>query len=154
MTLKAGKLRAKKLDEISEILPGLLAGGYLGARDIAGLRRSGVTHLLSLREEGPDGVAGFEHLHLPMLDSGDSVLSEVAANAARFIDASRGAGGTVLVYCDMGVNRTAAVIAGYLILKGWTLEAAIERIWQVRPVINIVEGYGLQLRALAEGPAE
>lgn len=152
MTLKAGKLRAKELDEISEIVPGLLAGGYLAARDIAVLRGSGVTHLLSLREERAEGIEDLEYLNLPMSDSGDSVLCEVASNAARFIDAARDAGGRVLVYCDMGVNRTAAVIAGYLILKGWSLEAATERISRVRSVINIIEPYNLQLRALAEEP--
>lgn len=55
----------------------------------------------------------------------------------------------MLVFCDLGVNRTAAVIAGYLILKGWTAEAAIERVSQARPVISIIEPYKLQLRALA-----
>ena len=149
MPLKAAKLRAKKLDEISEIVPGLLAGGYLAARDIGTLRRGGVTHLLSLREERPEENEGFESLHLPMSDSGDSSLSEVATSAARFIDTARDAGGRVLVFCDLGVNRTAAVIAGYLILKGWTAEAAIERVSQARPVISIIEPYKLQLRALA-----
>jgi protein-tyrosine phosphatase len=141
--------RAKIIDRLSEIVPGLFVGSYAGAKDVEKLRARRITHLLSVREEPPEGSEGFASLHLPMFDSGESRLEAIAGEAAVFIDAALGAGGGVLVFCDLGVNRSPALIAGYLIMKGWTLEAALTALLRGRTIVGIVEPYLVQLRALA-----
>jgi protein-tyrosine phosphatase len=138
---------------MGEVLPGLYLGGYAAVDDATALRAAGITHLLSLREDRVEGAGEIESLHLPMSDAGESSLEQLVHGAGTFIDSALRLGGRVLVYCDLGVNRTPALIAAYLIMKGWTLEDALGQVSRSRPVVGIVEPYMTQLRALAvEGP--
>jgi protein-tyrosine phosphatase len=149
MTLEAAKRRAGELDRIDEILPGIYLGGFAGVGNLAALRAAGITHLVSLREERPEDKDEFRFLHLPMSDSGESHLEALIPQAARFIDSALRGGGRVLVFCDLGINRSPALMAGYLISKGWSFERAFELIGRARSLMGVVEPYSTQLREMA-----
>jgi protein-tyrosine phosphatase len=132
-------------------MAGLLVGSYGAAEDSARLRAAGITHVVCLTDGEPLWPQGLASMHVPMSDWGDSSLSDLVAKAAPFIDEARSAGGRVLVFCMLGVNRSPALVAGYLVAKGWKLGDALEAVSSARPVVSIHDGYMAQLRRLSFG---
>ena len=45
-------------------------------------------------------------------------------------------GNMVLVHCVSGISRSATVVIGYLMLKGLSLDEAMNMVKKARPVIN------------------
>jgi len=146
--LDRARQRARRLDELSEVEPGLFVGGYAAAEGTERLRAAGITHVVALGDAVPEAAAQVRGLRLPMSDEGESDLWEVVANAAPFIDGARAAGGRVLVLCNQGVNRSPALIAAYLVASGVAPQRALELLSQARPIVNLHGRYLAQLTAL------
>jgi protein-tyrosine phosphatase len=133
-------------DRLSEILPHLCVGSYGAAEQAELLASLGITHAICLIEEIPEPVAALPHLHLPISDHGESDLREALATVVPFIESAREAGGRVLIFCALGVNRSPAVTAGYLrAVLGCSAEDAIAKIRSSRPFISIHHKYLSQL---------
>lgn len=69
--------------------------------------------------------------------------------AANFIEQQLNQGGTVLVHCKMGISRSAAMVAAYLILKeNMTFDDALNTIRQHRECIDLNMNFHCQLMYL------
>ena len=145
-------MRPGDLDRISEVLPYLCIGSYGAAENAGHLREQRITHVLCLLDQYPEAVASLPSLCLPMSDYGDSDLLQVLADAIPFIERVREAGGRVLVFCALGVNRSPALVAGYLRAKlGYSVSEALSTLASSRPFVSLHQEYLSQLERL-EGP--
>ena len=143
------------LDRISEVLPYLFLGSYGAAENAARLEDRQITHVICVLEEYPDTVASLPHLCVPMSDHGDTDLRQVVAVAVPFIEKARAAGGRVLVFCALGVNRSPTLVAAYLRMTlRCSTAGALSRITAARPFVSIHQKYLAQLEELEVSPAE
>lgn len=122
----------------SRILPGLAVGGQYRRRGWPRLERSGITGVLSLRDEYCDDAAGIapsSYLRLPTPDDEAPSMEQLREGVA-FIESELSRGGGVYVHCGAGVGRAATMAAAYLVAQGDEPEEAWARIRAVRPFIR------------------
>jgi protein-tyrosine phosphatase len=93
----------------------------------------------------PDGVAV---LVVPLEDHGAPSADELHF-AGSIVAGLMGDGGTVLVHCHAGVERAPTVACAALVLQGWPLEEAYQRVVQARPSALPTDGQLAALTALA-----
>lgn len=137
------------LDRISRVLPWLYVGSYGAAENVEALRAEGITHAVCLLDRAPDSLSIIPSICLSASDHGESDLGDLLARALPLIEEARGTGGRVLVFCALGVNRSPALAAAYLLrVLGDSASQALERIAASRPFISLHEKYLEQLERL------
>jgi hypothetical protein len=110
------------------ILDGLYLGHREDARDLAGLTRAGITHVVNCAHELPNYHEGsFDYLALGLHDP-DPRMIHCFDRAWAFIDLARRANGGVLVHCFAAVSRSPAIVLSYLCHLGDPLEEAAARL--------------------------
>jgi atypical dual specificity phosphatase len=115
----------------------LSQGGALNAYEdeLPVLYSAGVRAVVSLLNIPSDLAiyqsAGFDFLCLPVPDGGAPTF-EQASQFVAFVDNHRAMQQPVAVHCEAGIGRTGTMIATYLIAKGETAEAAIQRVREVQ----------------------
>jgi len=120
----------------SEILPGLYLGSATDAKNLYGLRKHKIKHILNVADDvenfHPDD---FTYLRLEVKDMGlDEGISRVFESGISFV---KEAHGPVLIHCKYGMNRSATMmIAVVMELTGWTLREAVDHVKAKRPVIT------------------
>ncbi|GAB0090803.1 tRNA pseudouridine synthase [Sergentomyia squamirostris] len=133
-----------------EILPDKL---YLGSQDAVNLpqlQEHGITHVLSVGIECPLFLPHpIENLHIPCLDLPESSIESAVQEAREFINVAlkmESPPGRVLVHCNAGISRSAAVVIGYLIQdEGIPFEEALEMVRTKRKGAKPNEGFTEQL---------
>lgn len=137
------------LDRVSKILPYLYIGSYGAAENAAYLESQKITHVVCLLEEYPESVASFPKLCIPMSDYGESDIRRLLTEVVPFIESARETGSRVLIFCALGVNRSPALVAGYLrAVLGFPMGEALSKITLIRPFVSIHERYLSQLEQL------
>lgn len=142
-----------------EILPHLFLGDVISARRIERLKELGVTHVLNVAGKTAANVDinyaehGIEHFDIEADDEEGYQMLPLHLDSARaFIKHSIEAGGSCLVHCRAGVNRSGVLVAADLMLREQipVLEA-VKRCREVRglPFLNN-RGFQHQLVKLAE----
>jgi atypical dual specificity phosphatase len=105
--------------------------------DIEGLKRLGVTTLVTLEETATVDRslltnAGIEPEHFPVIDM-DVPTLESAARLCGRIRARLASGGVVALHCRAGLGRTGTLLACQLVFDGEPALGAIERIRRLNP---------------------
>jgi protein-tyrosine phosphatase len=135
------------------VIPGLRMGSAPTGRDAVRLTRDGIDSVVDLREEGSDVVHWPPEVfvrHLPLVDHGTPTL-DALRDAATAVSGLVNQGHEVLVHCHAGVERTPMVVCAALMMMGWSLADAYQRVLRVRSVSAPTDG---QLAALGAFAAE
>jgi protein-tyrosine phosphatase len=142
----------------TKILDYLYIGSYCDANNPQYLQILGITHVLNCAasQSHPDrcpysadtGILWYEGI--PALDKDTYDMLQHADKACAFIKKAR-VGGKVLVHCTMGVNRSAVLVACYLIgMLRMTLLHAVKMLRETRGTVLHNVGFQKQLVAYAK----
>jgi protein-tyrosine phosphatase len=104
-----------------------------------------------LREEGANLVEWPPQIlnrHIPLVDHGTPTIEALEAAAAAVADLVK-QGHEVLVHCHAGVERTPMVVCAALVVMGWSLTEAYQRVLEVRPEAAPTDGQLAALRRLS-----
>ena len=104
----------------------LYLGDFGDADSLGQLTEIGITHMLNCACAPPysdqkfyrDRRASFRYMELDAEDRAEYDISKDFQKAFGFIKDAKASGGKVLVYCRMGMNRSAAVCIAYLMAEG------------------------------------
>ncbi|KAH9482170.1 Dual specificity protein phosphatase 22-A [Psilocybe cubensis] len=132
---------------LSEVLKDQLYVGNLSAAlSVEQRKKHGITHILSVCPEYPTTGATQDHLNISIEDSEYADLLIHLPETCRFIDDALRKGGRVLVHCVMGISRSPAVVAAYLMkTRGYLAPEAITFVRQRRPQVHLNYGFAVQL---------
>jgi len=140
----AGKIAFEMMDH-SQILTNLFVGSFpKGEADVAQLKAAGITAVLNLQTQEDFDFHDVDWPHLqavyfahglqvrrvPIQDFDEGSLRENLPQAVRVLAALLGAGHTVYVHCNVGMNRSPSTVISCLHWSlGWNLDEAE---WHVR----------------------
>ena len=155
------RLRSCERTSMSALVehPYILIGDKNIARDREALRREHVRYVINVTPPlTSGGVANFfekegtiEYLRLPLRDVAvDSILPHVS-RAVEFLQRVRvRADGCVLVHCNEGKSRSAAIVIAFLMRAyGYTFDDALAAVRAVRPRAEPRDSFERQLRTIA-----
>lgn len=130
-------------------------GSLINAEDINHLKRIGITHVLNcagtrrfdLTKNPYEKDAGIkEYLMIPAEDFEDYDIVRHFSTAFAFLDRCKKQGGKCLVHCNLGVNRSGAVCAGYMMSdERDCLLQVITNLKKARQVVLTNRGFRYQL---------
>lgn len=103
---------------MQEILPKLWLGPYASGKKRDELREKNITHIMIVRSAKERIIAAkypedFKYHIVEILDVPHVSLLPYLGECKRFLDEGRANGG-VLVHCDSGISRSAAVVIAYV----------------------------------------
>ena len=116
----------------------------LGATQLDGWDRAGVTDVLDVRGEWSDEervaerVPSMRYWHLPTHDNGGAQDDRwFAGGVAAAHAALEHPGARLLVHCHMGVNRAPSMALRLLLDRGWDAVVALDAIRAARPIAAV-----------------
>lgn len=131
----------------SLIEPGLAVGDAMAR----GGRWSAVVSVLPRKEldrlGAPALVPGTSHLHLSIEDGKPGRLPRYLDRTIAFIDQHKDKDAPMLVHCAAGMSRSVAVVLGYLVHHGMSLEQAAALLQDRRPLCHPAPVYLDEIRA-------
>ncbi|KAF8889666.1 hypothetical protein BD779DRAFT_325060 [Infundibulicybe gibba] len=124
---------------MDQVIPGLWIGDLPSALDVATLKKNHIYSILSAMRGRITINETFMRHQILLDDTEDEDILVHLSPSIHFIQAELDKGRGVLVHCQAGVSRSAAIVAAYLMYsKGITAEAALEMIRKARPYIEYV----------------
>lgn len=133
---------------------------WLGCAQIASNREwltsNRITHVVNcIAGEGFKTVDGVKSLEFPAEDTHTYRIIDLHyADVKKFIDDALDVGGSVLVHCRAGINRSGALVVAYAAEREDCQPAAIvERIGKVRPYILLNPSFRKQIEDMRAAPA-
>uniref|UniRef100_A0A0B7BPM4 Protein-serine/threonine phosphatase n=1 Tax=Arion vulgaris TaxID=1028688 RepID=A0A0B7BPM4_9EUPU len=136
--------------QVAEVRPGLIIGPQDVAHDFDLLKQHGVTHILNvatgIENSFPDQ---FHYQTQEFRDLPEFPIFHGFDRAINFIDEARTSDGCVLVHCNAGISRSAAIVMAYLITKeGLSVNDAFSLLRSKWPVTCPNPGFLIQLQNL------
>ncbi|KAF9651121.1 phosphatases II [Thelephora ganbajun] len=127
----------------------LLLGNLVAARAPRTISERRITHIVSVCTDPiPADIpaGGIEQLRIPVEDIDYADLLIHFPAVCRFIHQAIAEGGTVLVHCNQGLSRSAAVVAAYLMAtKQMSATDAMDVVRRAREQVWINPGFQEQL---------
>jgi protein-tyrosine phosphatase len=138
---------------VSELVAGVLfLGSVKDANDIEELSRNNIQRLLAVAEEATISAGAANSrtvLRLSLRDVPEQQLEQAIEDVVAFVEKGRARGERTLLFCMLGVSRSAALAIGYLMkTQRMTLHKAHEWVRSRRPMVAPNAGFLLQLAAL------
>lgn len=143
----------------TQLLDHVFIGGYRAADDVTALTQLGITHVLNCAayrksDENlyPSDSSIKHYMQFHADDAADyDILAKHFAEARRFIDNAKREGGRCLVHCAMGINRSGAICAAYIMVdRHWDLLSVMELLKKKRGRILANRGFQRELIRFAQ----
>ena len=141
--------------EPSQLCPHVFIGSQRNADDYGLLRRLGITHVvnmcanrkLSLHLNPYPRITGiFRYVAFPAEDQSDYLILKHLPEALDFLESCKRNKGRALVHCNLGINRSGAICAAYLMLdQQMPLLKVCELLKKKRSVVLSNKGFRRQL---------
>jgi protein-tyrosine phosphatase len=141
----------RRRPNVDRVIPGLSMGTAASVRSGRHLVHDGIDCIVDLREELSDVSQWPPQVlvrHIPLEDHGTPSVEELR-EAAVTVSSLVNEGHGVLVHCHAGVERTPMVVCAALLMMGWSLTDAYQRVVEVRPESAPTDGQLATLRAFA-----
>ncbi|XP_048095661.1 dual specificity protein phosphatase 19 [Alosa pseudoharengus] len=104
--------------QVGVIKPHLLLGSQDAAHDFGTMMKFKVTHILNVAYGVENAFPDlFVYKTLSILDLPDTDIISYLQECTQFIEQAKAERGVVLVHCNSGVSRCAAVVIGYLMSR-------------------------------------
>ncbi|XP_037537055.1 dual specificity protein phosphatase 18 [Nematolebias whitei] len=134
------------LSGLCRITDHLYLSNKRAANDSSLLKGNGITCVINVTEHKGSAPPGTEYVHLPVSDTPLAPLREHFGEVADQIRSTAEGGGRVLVHCNAGVSRSAALCMAYLMKhRGVTLLEAHGWVRGCRPLVRPNPGFWRQL---------
>jgi len=141
-------LRSYSIVPMTKVHSNLYIGNWENANDEAELKSKGITHILSVISH-QSSVEWVERKQRAMHDKGRSNIEEVLDEVFEFMEEGQKGNNNLLVHCQLGQNRSAVVIIGFLMRKEKkTLHRAHRELRKLRPIVQVNVDYAKQLLEL------
>jgi len=140
--------RSYSVIPMTKVHSNLYIGNWENANDESELKSKGITHILSLfsHQSSVEWVARKQRV---MHDKGHSNIEKILDEVSEFMEAGQKGNNKLLVHCQLGQNRSAVVIIGFLMRKEKkTLHRAHRDLRKLRPIIQVNVDYAKQLLEL------
>lgn len=141
----------RRRSDAVRVIPGLSMGSAASARHGSRLARGGIDCVVDLREKTSkvgDWPPEVLVRHIPLEDHG-TPSTDALRDAAVTVSGLVKQGHNVLVHCHAGVERTPMVVCAALMMMGWSLSDAYQRVLEVLPEAASTDGQLTVLRVLA-----
>ena len=139
----------------SRILPDLYLGDHGTSVNYKQLINLNITHVLNVKGGFRVPPSPYKEqltiVSVPLSDFGDDVLSSKLAECFAVLDAAHSVGGSCLVHCSQGMNRSPSIVLCYLMCNPrlhWSLREAWTHVKGRRPMVSPHHLYWAQLEAL------
>ncbi|XP_048835360.1 dual specificity protein phosphatase 19a [Brienomyrus brachyistius] len=144
-----GYVEDNSLDlQVGVIKPYLLLASQDVAHDLDTLKELKVSHILNVGY-GVENIFPdlFVYKTLNILDLPETDITSYFHETSQFIDQVKAEEGVVLIHCNAGVSRSAAIVIGYLMSReGLAFDAAFALVKAARPAIRPNLGFYEQLK--------
>ncbi|KAI9593770.1 dual specificity protein phosphatase 12 [Syncephalis fuscata] len=140
-------------ESLTKVYHQLYIGDYNSAQDSSGLNKAGITHVIRClvdanEEKCLDGIA---YLNIEVQDLEQDNLLQHFNTACTFIQDALEGGQGVLVHCQAGVSRSAAVVIAYIMkMEQMSYEQALVYVQATRSCILPNNGFRDQCKLFAE----
>ncbi|XP_039349691.1 dual specificity protein phosphatase 19 [Mauremys reevesii] len=138
--------------QVGVIKPWLLLGSQDAAQDLETMKKYGVTHILNVAYGVENAFPNdFIYKNISILDLPETDITSYFPECFEFIEQAKMLDGVVLVHCNAGVSRAAAIIIGFLInSEGLNFARAFSWVKNARPAICPNPGFMEQLHKYQE----
>ncbi|XP_004476948.3 dual specificity protein phosphatase 19 [Dasypus novemcinctus] len=135
--------------QVGVIKPWLLLGSQDAAHDLDTLKKYKVTHILNVAYGVENAfLSDFTYKSISILDLPETNILSYFPECFDFIEKVKMKGGVVLVHCNAGVSRAAAVVIGFLMnSEEISFNSAFSFVKNARPCVCPNAGFVEQLRA-------
>ncbi|XP_061058896.1 dual specificity protein phosphatase 19 [Eubalaena glacialis] len=139
--------------QVGVIKPWLLLGSQDAAHDLDTLKKHKVTHILNVAYGVENAfLSDFVYKSISILDLPETDILSYFPECFEFIEQAKMKDGVVLVHCNAGVSRAAAIIIGFLMnSEEISFTSAFSLVKNARPSICPNAGFVEQLRTYQEG---
>jgi len=132
--------------DMHEIRPNLYLGSYQAAKFRAGLKKTGISHILTVISKSKRYSNDFTYKSVNISDHKDACLGKYFHECCLWIDECLKENKKVLVHCFAGASRSASVIVAYLMWKEHlAVENAVKQVQEIRSVVQPNPGFMKQL---------
>ena len=140
----------ERAKEMTEVLPWLLMGRVELSRNMYGLAKLGVTHILNATDDEPNNFPmQFVYLKLPVRDDTYANIGELFPQAIEFFQRVESKKGKIYVHCTAGISRAPSMVLAYLVAeRKIALRDAHDYLLSIRPIIAINDHFLFQLAEL------
>lgn len=151
--MKRLEVARRKMLELNQVEDNLYISSIVPARNTSLLERFHITHIVDISnvDLGKELCNDRKYFIIKLTDDELAPIQDYFEQVCDWIDKATKQGDRVLVHCVAGCSRSAALVMAYLIKKYQiTVNEALQRLCQKRPVVGPNDGFIKQLHEFAD----